>query len=71
MSASTQAIKLDYNRLSCPTPTNRFTTDNIHIQMGKISFYIDMQCDNSIFIDLFINKDLLRRCHIRKTMFIG
>jgi hypothetical protein len=36
MSTSTQAIKLDYNRLSCPTPSNQFRKDNSQIQMGKI-----------------------------------
>ncbi len=30
MSANTQAIKLDHNRLSCPTPSN-----HIHVQKGK------------------------------------
>ena len=43
MSTSTQAIMLDYNRLSCPTPSNQFKNDNFHIQMGKISFLLDMQ----------------------------
>jgi hypothetical protein len=30
MSANTQAIKLDHNRLSCPTPSN-----HIHVQKGR------------------------------------
>jgi hypothetical protein len=33
MSANTQAIKLDHNRLSCPTPSK-----NIHVQNGKRLF---------------------------------
>ncbi|CAF3473695.1 unnamed protein product [Rotaria socialis] len=37
MSASTQAIKLDYNRLSCPTPSNHFRKENVHIQIGNES----------------------------------
>ncbi|CAF2766041.1 unnamed protein product [Rotaria sp. Silwood2] len=37
ISASTQAIKLDYNRLSCPTPSNHFRKENIYIQMGNES----------------------------------
>jgi len=43
MSASTQAIKLDYNQLSCPTPSNYFKNENIHLQMGMKNFYRDMQ----------------------------
>jgi len=35
MSANTQAIKLDHNRLSCPTPSQ-----NIHINNGKRLFYL-------------------------------
>jgi hypothetical protein len=35
MSANTQAIKLDHNRLSCPTPSK-----NIDINNGKRLFYL-------------------------------
>ncbi|CAF0917087.1 unnamed protein product [Rotaria sordida] len=37
VSASTQAIKLDYNRLSCPTPSNHYRKENIHLQIGNES----------------------------------
>ncbi|CAF4809109.1 unnamed protein product [Rotaria sp. Silwood1] len=37
MSANTQAIKLDYNQLSCPTPSNHFRKENNHIQIGNES----------------------------------
>lgn len=34
MSANTQAIKLDHNRLSCPTPSK-----NIHVYNGKKDYF--------------------------------
>lgn len=40
--SSTEAIKLDYNRISCPTPINDFKNKNIEIGMKIIHIYINM-----------------------------
>jgi hypothetical protein len=57
MSLSTQAIKLDHNRLSCPTPSNYLTHQNVHIQIGKNVGHIHLI--ESMFISRDKNEILL------------
>jgi hypothetical protein len=57
MSASTQAIKLDHNRLSCPTPSK-----HIRAYKGKKLFRLTHAIEEFIYI---MEKE---KCQLRKTI---
>jgi hypothetical protein len=48
MSANTQAIKLDHNRLSCPTPSK-----NVHVKKSKRLVRL-IQLKKKTFNEIFI-----------------